>query len=155
MLDGHALMLQLSHNTKKSGDSDSRASAVKKVDKKESSTKIIVRNVAFEATRKDLQQLFNPFGQVNIQLLTCSAMLHLEHISDIILNLSLAWIQPSYWTSINRIAWLFNCRSKVSDFQRNSMGTTEVLHLWSSSHGRKLKMHLKLFKVLICMDAIW
>ncbi len=155
MLDGHALMLQLSHNTKKSGDSDSRASAVKKVDKKESSTKIIVRNVAFEATRKDLQQLFNPFGQVNNQLLTCSAMLHLEHISDIILNLSLAWIQPSYWTSINRIAWLFNCRSKVSDFQRNSMGTTEVLHLWSSSHGRKLKMHLKLFKVLICMDAIW
>ncbi|CAM6046368.1 unnamed protein product [Sphagnum compactum] len=64
VLDGHALMLQLSHNTKKSGDSDSRASAVKKVDKKESSTKIIVRNVAFEATRKDLQQLFNPFGQI-------------------------------------------------------------------------------------------
>jgi multiple RNA-binding domain-containing protein 1 len=92
VLDGHALMLQLSHNTKKSGDSDSRASAVKKVDKKESSTKIIVRNVAFEATRKDLQQLFNPFGQVNIQLLACSAMLH-RNIFQILFS---TYLEPGY-----------------------------------------------------------
>ena len=31
-----------------------------------SSTKLIVRNVAFEATEKDLKQLFSPFGQVAI-----------------------------------------------------------------------------------------
>lgn len=65
VLDGHALVLQLSHNAKKAGGSDSKVSATKgKTESKESSTKIIVRNVAFEATRRDLQQIFNPFGQV-------------------------------------------------------------------------------------------
>lgn len=39
---------------------------LKKVDKDKSSTKLIVRNVAFEATEKDLRQLFSPFGQVTI-----------------------------------------------------------------------------------------
>jgi multiple RNA-binding domain-containing protein 1 len=29
-----------------------------------SSTKMIIRNVAFEATKKDLATLFKPFGQV-------------------------------------------------------------------------------------------
>ncbi|KAG0563042.1 hypothetical protein KC19_9G192500 [Ceratodon purpureus] len=65
ILDGHALVLQLSHNAKKASVGDSKASATKgKAESKESSTKIIVRNVAFEATRKDLQQIFNPFGQI-------------------------------------------------------------------------------------------
>lgn len=63
VLEGHALVLQLSRNAKKSGASDSKATAIKGK-AEESSTKIIVRNVAFEATRKDLQQIFNPFGQV-------------------------------------------------------------------------------------------
>jgi hypothetical protein len=27
-----------------------------------SATKIVVRNVAFEATKRDIQKLFNPFG---------------------------------------------------------------------------------------------
>ena len=36
----------------------------KKVEKGKSSTKLLVRNVAFEATKKDLRQLFSPFGQV-------------------------------------------------------------------------------------------
>lgn len=39
---------------------------LKKIDKDKSSTKLIVRNVAFEATEKDLRQLFSPFGQVII-----------------------------------------------------------------------------------------
>ena len=39
---------------------------LKKVDKDKSSTKLIVRNVAIEATEKDLRQLFSPFGQVTI-----------------------------------------------------------------------------------------
>ncbi|XP_024381120.1 uncharacterized protein [Physcomitrium patens] len=65
VLEGHALILQLSHNSKKACGSDSKTSATKgKAESKESSTKIIVRNVAFEATRKDLQQIFNPFGQI-------------------------------------------------------------------------------------------
>ena len=57
ILDGHALNLQLCH-AKKDGQ------VPKKNDKALSSTKLLVRNVAFEATEKDLRQLFNPFGQV-------------------------------------------------------------------------------------------
>lgn len=57
VLDGHALVLQLSHVK-------DTPIARKPADNNESSTKLIVRNVAFEATKKDLQQLFSPFGQI-------------------------------------------------------------------------------------------
>lgn len=57
VLDGHALILQLCH-----GKKDSKTA--KKNEKDKSSTKLLVRNVAFEATEKDLRQLFSPFGQL-------------------------------------------------------------------------------------------
>uniref|UniRef100_A0A7N0VBX2 RRM domain-containing protein n=1 Tax=Kalanchoe fedtschenkoi TaxID=63787 RepID=A0A7N0VBX2_KALFE len=57
VLDGHALNLQLCH-----GKKDEKAPG--RTEKDKSSTKIIVRNVAFEATEKDLRQLFSPFGQI-------------------------------------------------------------------------------------------
>ncbi|CAK7335869.1 unnamed protein product [Dovyalis caffra] len=57
VLDGHALILQLCHAKKDE-------LAVKKAGKDKSSTKLLVRNVAFEATEKDLRQLFSPFGQI-------------------------------------------------------------------------------------------
>ncbi|KAG8043415.1 hypothetical protein GUJ93_ZPchr0458g22542 [Zizania palustris] len=57
VLDGHALILQLCHGRKD-------GQAAKKNEKDKSSTKLLVRNVAFEATEKDLRQLFSPFGQV-------------------------------------------------------------------------------------------
>ncbi|KAL5978751.1 hypothetical protein ACLOJK_029868 [Asimina triloba] len=57
VLEGHALILQLCHAKKEEG-------ALKKVDKDNSLTKLIVRNVAFEATQKELRQLFSPFGQI-------------------------------------------------------------------------------------------
>ncbi|CBI27238.3 unnamed protein product, partial [Vitis vinifera] len=57
VLDGHALILQLCRAKKDE-------QVLKKVDKDKSSTKLIVRNVAFEATEKDLRQLFSPFGQI-------------------------------------------------------------------------------------------
>ncbi|XP_044491836.1 multiple RNA-binding domain-containing protein 1 isoform X3 [Mangifera indica] len=57
ILDGHALILQLCHAKKDEP-------VMKKVEKDRSSTKILVRNVAFEATEKDLRQLFSPFGQI-------------------------------------------------------------------------------------------
>ncbi|XP_009772604.1 multiple RNA-binding domain-containing protein 1 [Nicotiana sylvestris] len=57
VLDGHALILQLCH-TKKDGQ------LPKKTENDKSSTKLLVRNVAFEATEKDLRQLFSPFGQI-------------------------------------------------------------------------------------------
>ncbi|KNA03603.1 hypothetical protein SOVF_207540, partial [Spinacia oleracea] len=55
VLDGHALILQLCHAKDEK--------VLKKAGNDQSSTKIIVRNVAFEATEKDLRQLFSPFGQ--------------------------------------------------------------------------------------------
>ncbi|KAG5562409.1 hypothetical protein RHGRI_005218 [Rhododendron griersonianum] len=57
VLDGHALSLQLCH-AKNDGK------VLKNVDKSLSSTKLMVRNVAFEATEKDLRQLFSPFGEI-------------------------------------------------------------------------------------------
>ncbi|THU52618.1 hypothetical protein C4D60_Mb10t05850 [Musa balbisiana] len=57
VLDGHALILQLCHS-KKAGQ------APKKGEKNKSSTTLMVKNVAFEATEKDLKQLFSPFGQI-------------------------------------------------------------------------------------------
>lgn len=57
VLDGHALILQLCHNKKDE-------TIPKKIENDMSSTKLIVRNVAFEATEKDLKQLFSPFGQI-------------------------------------------------------------------------------------------
>jgi RNA recognition motif-containing protein len=60
-LDGHALILQLCHGRKD-------GQAKKKNAKDKSSTKLLVRNVAFEATEKDLRQLFSPFGQVSALL---------------------------------------------------------------------------------------
>lgn len=64
VLDGHALSLQISHHKK-----EVKTMHQKNVDKNKSSTKIIVRNVAFEATKKDMRQLFSPFGQIkNLRL---------------------------------------------------------------------------------------
>lgn len=57
VLDGHALILQLC-NVKKDEP------LTKNTENDRSSTKLIVRNVAFQATEKDLRQLFSPFGQV-------------------------------------------------------------------------------------------
>ncbi|XP_061352863.1 multiple RNA-binding domain-containing protein 1-like [Gastrolobium bilobum] len=57
VLEGHAIILQLCH-VKNDGQ------VRKTVEKDKSSTKLLVRNVAFEATKKDLRQLFSPFGQI-------------------------------------------------------------------------------------------
>ncbi|TKY56107.1 RNA-binding protein 19 [Spatholobus suberectus] len=57
VLDSHALILQLCH-VKNDGQKQ------KTIEKDKSSTKLLVKNVAFEATEKDLRQLFSPFGQI-------------------------------------------------------------------------------------------
>ncbi|KGU31036.1 multiple RNA-binding domain-containing protein 1, partial [Candida albicans P75063] len=57
VLDGHKLQLKLSH---KQGTGTS-ASSIKKSGK---SSKIIIKNLPFEATRKDLLELFGAFGQL-------------------------------------------------------------------------------------------
>ncbi|XP_058728754.1 multiple RNA-binding domain-containing protein 1-like isoform X2 [Vicia villosa] len=57
VLDGHAHILQLCRVK-------NDAKVEKRVEKNKSSTKLLVKNVAFEATKKDLRQLFSPFGQI-------------------------------------------------------------------------------------------
>ncbi|KOM48509.1 hypothetical protein LR48_Vigan07g221300 [Vigna angularis] len=56
-LDSHALILQPCHVK-------NDAQKQKTIEKDKSSTKLLVRNVAFEATEKDLRRLFSPFGQI-------------------------------------------------------------------------------------------
>ena len=61
VLDGHKLALQLSMrklSVAQPGKQGGKAAA------KGRGTKLVVRNVAFEATRKDLTALFTPFGQI-------------------------------------------------------------------------------------------
>ncbi|KAK9825631.1 hypothetical protein WJX81_001303 [Elliptochloris bilobata] len=60
VLDGHKLVLRLS--MRKDGAAADPAKAAAKAPGK--GTKLVVRNVAFEATRKDIVALFGPFGQV-------------------------------------------------------------------------------------------
>lgn len=56
-LDNHVLTLKVSNNTR-------TAEAKKRKAKVPKSTKIIVRNVAFEASKKDIKDLFSAFGQI-------------------------------------------------------------------------------------------
>ncbi|GAX79039.1 hypothetical protein CEUSTIGMA_g6479.t1 [Chlamydomonas eustigma] len=72
MLDSHKLSLQLSKARGDSGAAAGRMSTTASGSKKKStgsgsvegSTKLVVRNVAFEATRKDIASLFSPFGHL-------------------------------------------------------------------------------------------
>ena len=66
MLDGHKLALQLSMR-KANSDANQKGKAKQEEsgeDRRGKGTKLVVRNVAFEATRKDLMALFSPFGQI-------------------------------------------------------------------------------------------
>lgn len=74
-LDGHKLVLQLSLKKPAAGGADDGSTAAGgkrkaaggkagKASGLPDTSKMVVRNVAFEATRKDIQGLFTPFGQV-------------------------------------------------------------------------------------------
>ena len=64
VLDGHKLAIQLSQRktAAPAAAADSRAALV--APGKAASTKLVVRNVAFEGTRRDVLALFSPFGAV-------------------------------------------------------------------------------------------
>ncbi len=66
MLDKHKLQLQLSKHKAPAGAAGDGSSGGKKKRGKdeEAGTKLVVRNVAFEATRKDIVGLFGPFGHI-------------------------------------------------------------------------------------------
>lgn len=66
-LDGHILRLQLS--TKRDDGSETIKKRKRKEDgggKVKPTAKLMVRNVSFEATRKDVRQLFETFGQLKV-----------------------------------------------------------------------------------------
>lgn len=56
VIDGHKIQLKLSH---RQGNNNNKSA-----DKKKKSGKIIVKNLPFEATRKDVFELFSSFGQL-------------------------------------------------------------------------------------------
>ncbi|CAL8464375.1 g3910 [Coccomyxa elongata] len=65
ILDGHKLALQLSLRRLGGKAAQKEAATAAASDSsKAKGTKLVVRNVAFEATRKDLAALFAPFGQI-------------------------------------------------------------------------------------------
>lgn len=64
MLDKHKLTLQLSKRTATGSASGSKASKRSKEGDGSKGAKLVVRNVAFEATRKDIMGLFGPFGHI-------------------------------------------------------------------------------------------
>ncbi|KAI5952730.1 MRD1 [Candida jiufengensis] len=57
VLDGHKLQLKISHKQSTSSTSSTTSKSNK-------STKILIKNLPFEATRKDLLELFGAFGQL-------------------------------------------------------------------------------------------
>ena len=65
LLDGHKLVLQLSmHRPEHQQSNQKPARSSKAAPEQDPSTKLVVRNVAFEATRKDISALFAPFGHL-------------------------------------------------------------------------------------------
>lgn len=67
LLDGHTLQLRLSNQSDGAESSKKRKKPSKSSAK--ASSKLIVKNIAFEATRRDLRQLFSAFGQLkNVRL---------------------------------------------------------------------------------------
>ncbi|ORX45758.1 RNA-binding domain-containing protein [Piromyces finnis] len=61
-LDGHALSLKFSHGASSTNNNNNKRKFDKHIEP--NSTKLIVRNIPFEATKKDLRELFSTYGQI-------------------------------------------------------------------------------------------
>lgn len=65
VLDGHKLELKVSQRTSSSNATTGKKKTTgTKEEIKPTGTKLIIRNVPFEATKKELRELFTPFGQI-------------------------------------------------------------------------------------------
>ncbi|KAJ2615746.1 Multiple RNA-binding domain-containing protein 1 [Coemansia sp. RSA 1365] len=62
-VDGHALMLKMSDRVGKAGANDGTDTLALE-GKQPRSTKLVIKNVPFEATRKDIHELVSAFGQI-------------------------------------------------------------------------------------------
>lgn len=64
VIDGHRIQLKLSHRLGGSNNANNNSNTNDNSKRKIKSGKIIVKNLPFEATRKDVFELFNSFGQL-------------------------------------------------------------------------------------------
>ncbi|KAJ2847335.1 Multiple RNA-binding domain-containing protein 1 [Coemansia brasiliensis] len=63
-VDGHALVLKISDRLGQAREASDSTTAGNLDGKKPKSTKLVIKNVPFEATRKDIRELVSAFGQV-------------------------------------------------------------------------------------------
>ncbi|KAJ1961108.1 Multiple RNA-binding domain-containing protein 1 [Dipsacomyces acuminosporus] len=63
-VDDHALEIKMSDRLAKSSADNDQSAASKGDGKKPKGTKIVVKNIPFEASRKDIQDLISTFGQI-------------------------------------------------------------------------------------------
>eukprot|EP00833_Pecoramyces_ruminatium_P000003 jgi/Orpsp1_1/1174035/evm.model.c7180000048652.2 len=63
-LDGHALSLKFSHGASSSANNNNNNKRKHDKNIEPNSTKLIIRNIPFEATKKDLRELFGTYGQI-------------------------------------------------------------------------------------------
>ena len=63
MLDGHNLELKFSNRTQTTSSQSNKKSGANKINDKKSS-KILVRNIPFEAKAKEIEELFHVFGEL-------------------------------------------------------------------------------------------
>lgn len=78
MLDKHKLTLQLSKRSATGSGAAGSSKASKKASKEAADgkgAKLVVRNVAFEATKKDIMGLFGPFGHLKSCRCACVVLL--------------------------------------------------------------------------------
>ena len=61
-LDGHELIVQASRKSTDTAEERRRSDSVRKLGARK--TKIIIKNLPFEATKKDIRGLFGPYGQL-------------------------------------------------------------------------------------------
>lgn len=76
VVDGHKLEIKISNRESKVSQKNAKRKGtemedVSKISKLVPSTKLLVKNLAFEATTKDLRQLFGTFGQVRFCKMLC------------------------------------------------------------------------------------
>lgn len=61
-IDGHEILVQTSNKTLDAAETARKADSLKKLDSKK--TKIIIKNLPFEASKKDIRSLFGAYGQL-------------------------------------------------------------------------------------------
>ncbi|KAJ3385179.1 putative RNA-binding protein 19 [Entophlyctis sp. JEL0112] len=69
-LDGHKLQLKFSNAAERAKGMDNSKRKVAEDDVQVTGTKLIIRNIPFQATKRDLKQLFSTFGQLKTVRLT-------------------------------------------------------------------------------------